>query len=1138
MERHYYIRAVEEDWDYAPSGRNLALADSEKTAEEVVIGEVKLNFSMSSTSKSQLCEFDVILQEYLIDANLELNIQKIFVPERIENRKDRIGSIYKKAIFRGYTDETFSQPVPVPEWAGILGPLIKAEVGDTVFIHFQNRASGSNFSIHPHGFLYDKANEGALYVDGTSGSAKAGDAVPPGGEVTYVWFADQIHAPTPQDDNCVTWGYHSHTHAPIDIDTGLVGLAVFCRKGILDHDGNRLDVDKELYFYSDTANENNNWYFDENLRRCGDPMACQQLKLQSDCCLNDNFHDLGIDISPVPIFGEPKAATHFIVVCKLHDALGDTTNSSRTWSMRFQQTNSNSWTDHHKKTMTGDAGFRASNTKYHVNGFIYGNLEFPVCEGERVVWYFMSLNLGVHTIHANGQTMIIEKQREVDKFLQRGKQRIGSVYKKAKYYEYTDETFTVRKPLIERELHYGLAGPPIKAECGERVIVVVLNRASRPYSFLANGVSVTKENEGASYKNSRNDDQESGSIVLPGNVRVYEFEVPRQFSPAPLNRDCITYVYHSSVDLSKDIHSGLFGPLLVCKPGTISRYRNQIDVDREFFLNWMVIDENLSWYIDENINDFAEEPMTVNKRDGQFQLSNRIRVSAINGHSFGTLRGLNMCLGDRVSWHMYGFGAGFDHHHFSFEGNNFLHDGQRVDTASVFPGYGQTVTMIPDQEGKTTPNLFDGVISLEVIIPGWCALRRNEKSGVGTLSLGKRQRKKRKGVKSEGCIRGMNRRLLLRTSQINYESEGMFAWYDVMDCRGNYRQRFPPPRNLPKFRGVVRRYYIGVVEDDWDYCPEKIDPINGESLLNPNISAYVYVRDDPMFVGSVYKKALYREFTDESFLDIKPRKDDEKHLALLGPFIRGNVGDTIEIVFKNMASFPYNIVPRNIVFEDGSPITSALPTNPGQTRIYRYFIPKRSGPLPRQPNCVGSIYSSRVNPVADTYSGLLGPLVICKPGVLDLSGRRTDEVTKEFSTAFVIIDENKSNYRDTNFARAPARQNTMAGDFVRSNTYNTINGFIFGNLKGLVFREGERSAWYIFGMGSFLNIHTVHFHGQLYLRTASLTLRRDVLEIWAGTYQTVEMLGYNPGTWLYHCHVNLHSVAGMETTFTVLPKTK
>ncbi|XP_045214555.2 ferroxidase HEPHL1-like [Mercenaria mercenaria] len=1049
MERHYYIAAVEVDWNYAPSGRNLASADNELSR------------------------------------------------EKIDCRIDRIGSTYKKAIYRGFTDETFTKPDLVPEWAGLLGPPIKAEVGDVVIIHFQNWASGSNFSIHPHGFLYDKANEGALYIDGTRGSDKHGDAVPPGGSVTYVWFADKIHAPTLQDDNCVGWGYHSHVRASKDIDTGLAGIAIICRKGMLDQYGNRLDVDKELYLYSDIANENNNWYFGKNLHRCGDPRICWHLK--------------------------------------------ETKNTK----------------------------FKESNDMYHINGFIYGNLpDFPVCEGENVVWYFMSLNLGVHTIHANGQTMIIDKKRtdtvalqsasfytgfmtpinqgrwllycrnqhsyaegmmaflrveqcqsrkgvtnsaykktavprrtrtyylaieEIlwdyapgltgytipgsDKFLQRGRQRIGSVYKKAVYRKYTDETFTMPAPRGKRELHYSLAGPPIKAEVGERVTVVVLNRASRPYSFLANGVSITKENEGAFYKNSRFDHRETGFIVSPGRVGMYEFDVPKQVAPTPLDTDCITYMYHSAVDLRRDIYTGLFGPLLVCNPGIISPKGKQIGIDREFFLNWMVIDENLSWYIDENINAFTGEPWTVNKEDSLFKQSNNMRV--INGRTFGTLHGLSMCLGDRVSWHMYGLGEEFDHHHFSFEGNNFLHDGRKLDTSSVFPGIGQTVTMIPDQAG----------------------------------------------------------RLLLRTGQLGYESEGLFAWYDVIVCTDKYPAKIPPPRIVPVVKGVIRRYYVGVIEIIWDYCPEKIDPVNGESLFNPDKAAYIFVRDDPMFVGSVYYKAIYREFTDETFLHIKPRQDDEKHLGILGPFIRGNVGDTIEIVFKNFASFPSNIVPRNVVFKDGSPISSASPTLPGQIRIYRYLIPERSGPLLSQPNCIGSLYSSRVSPMKDTYSGLFGPFVICKSGILDLSGRRTDDVTKEFATAFVIVDENKSHYRDFNFAtRAPARRNTSNIEFVRSNSYNTINGFIYGNLRGLVFNQGEKSAWYIFGLGSTAGVHTVHFHGQLYLRTASLTLKRDVLELFPGTYETVEMFAYNPGTWIYHCHVRLHATDGMKTVYTVLPR--
>lgn len=58
-----------------------------------------------------------------------------------------------------------------------------------------------------------------------------------------------------------------------------------------------------------------------------------------------------------------------------------------------------------------------------------------------------------------------------------------------------------RKPRGRGEAHYGLAGPPIRAEAGETVKVVVKNKARRAYSLLLNGVSITKDNEGAYYKN-------------------------------------------------------------------------------------------------------------------------------------------------------------------------------------------------------------------------------------------------------------------------------------------------------------------------------------------------------------------------------------------------------------------------------------------------------------------------------------------------------------------------------------------------------------------------------------------------------------------------------------------------------------
>ena len=51
---------------------------------------------------------------------------------------------------------------------GVLGPSIRAEVGDIVHVVYRNTVRFPT-SIHVHGLLYEKGSEGAPYEDGTSG---------------------------------------------------------------------------------------------------------------------------------------------------------------------------------------------------------------------------------------------------------------------------------------------------------------------------------------------------------------------------------------------------------------------------------------------------------------------------------------------------------------------------------------------------------------------------------------------------------------------------------------------------------------------------------------------------------------------------------------------------------------------------------------------------------------------------------------------------------------------------------------------------------------------------------------------------------------------------------------------------------
>src|SRR4029453_14043742 len=69
-----------------------------------------------------------------------------------------------------YKDGTFGTPVVQPIWLGILGPIIRAEVGDTILVHFCNRASSGSYGMHPHGFPYPKGDAGGHHFRANSGT--------------------------------------------------------------------------------------------------------------------------------------------------------------------------------------------------------------------------------------------------------------------------------------------------------------------------------------------------------------------------------------------------------------------------------------------------------------------------------------------------------------------------------------------------------------------------------------------------------------------------------------------------------------------------------------------------------------------------------------------------------------------------------------------------------------------------------------------------------------------------------------------------------------------------------------------------------------------------------------------------------
>ncbi len=220
--RTYYIAADEVEWDYAPSGMNL----------------------MTGRPFSDVENMFMTPGDYVI------------------------GRRVRKAQYREYTDSTFTTRRERPrEWEhlGLLGPLVRAVVGDTIRIVFRNNTSFPA-SVHPHGVFYEKSSEGAGYEDGTSEREKADDGVAPGGTQVYVWPVPERAGPAEHEGSTAFWMYHSHVDEIRDVASGLLGPMIITRRGMARADGSPTDVERELVAGFLEYDENHSWYIEQNLR--------------------------------------------------------------------------------------------------------------------------------------------------------------------------------------------------------------------------------------------------------------------------------------------------------------------------------------------------------------------------------------------------------------------------------------------------------------------------------------------------------------------------------------------------------------------------------------------------------------------------------------------------------------------------------------------------------------------------------------------------------------------------------------------------------------------------------------------------------------------------------------------------------
>jgi FtsP/CotA-like multicopper oxidase with cupredoxin domain len=368
-----------------------------------------------------------------------------------------------------------------------------------------------------------------------------------------------------------------------------------------------------------------------------------------------------------------------------------------------------------------------------------------------------------------------------------------------------------------------------------------------------------------------------------------------------------------------------------------------------------------------------------------------------------------------------------------------------------------------------------------------------------------------------------------------------------------------PQQDLPPAGGRVRTYYIAAEEINWDYAPLGIDMTTGKPFEG---TAAAYTQPGPNHIGHIYRKAVYREYTDGTFTTRKRRAPQDEYLGLLGPILRAEVGDTIKVVFKNNASRPYSVHPHGVFYEkasEGAMYADDVPDDqktgamvpPGATFTYKWEVPERAGPGPGDPSSIVWVYHSHVNEYKDIASGLVGAIVVTRRGQANPDGTPKD-VDREIFALFTAFNENQSWYVQENVAahisaadqKALNKRDAKLSDphmyvtftgtgFAETNFKFSINGYLYGNGPVMTMKQGQRVRWYLLDVGDVVNFHTPHWLGGNTVKFHGT--RTDVFSLLPAAMETADMIPDTPGLWVLRCQVDDHMQAGMMARYEVLP---
>jgi FtsP/CotA-like multicopper oxidase with cupredoxin domain len=280
----------------------------------------------------------------------------------------------------------------------------------------------------------------------------------------------------------------------------------------------------------------------------------------------------------------------------------------------------------------------------------------------------------------------------------------------------------------------------------------------------------------------------------------------------------------------------------------------------------------------------------------------------------------------------------------------------------------------------------------------------------------------------------------------------------------------------PVASAATREYWVAAVPTVWNLAPNERNAIEG-MMFEPS--------------QTVFPTVVYRRFTRgwRRPLRNNPRGSSNQDL-IPGPLLQARVGDRIVVHFKNEDTTfknPHSMHFHGVHYKpssDGAFVPGFsgrdADVKPGRAWTYRL----RAG-----------ADSTGVWPYHDHSPSMDDSIGGGMYGMLSILGARERAPDREFQ---VVFHEH--------------------GDF------QTIDERSFvGNTPVFTSRVGQLVQWDVMAIGS--EHHTFHVHGHRWRDPDGTP--RDTKTVGPAESFRFRWVERDPGTWLYHCHVEQHMMAGM-----------